>query len=117
MSLAKKKNYQVLAEGWATPLDGFMREKEYLQCLHFGCLLSGGTVNQSIPIVLPISDADKKRIEEVFKQDDITDLTLSYEGKGKDPAKDIQRRVDYHPLAVGGMLIHPCIHPTQPLGL
>ena len=74
-------NLQVLAEGWATPLDGFMREKEYLQCLHFGCLLSGGTVNQSIPIVLPISDADKRRIEELFKQDDITDLTLSYKGK------------------------------------
>lgn len=32
---------QVLSEGWATPLKGFMREKEYLQCLHFGCLLDG----------------------------------------------------------------------------
>ncbi|XP_004703510.2 bifunctional 3'-phosphoadenosine 5'-phosphosulfate synthase 1, partial [Echinops telfairi] len=30
---------QVLAEGWATPLNGFMREREYLQCLHFDCLL------------------------------------------------------------------------------
>uniref|UniRef100_A0A672LKD7 Uncharacterized protein n=1 Tax=Sinocyclocheilus grahami TaxID=75366 RepID=A0A672LKD7_SINGR len=30
---------QVLAEGWATPLNGFMREREYLQCLHFNCLL------------------------------------------------------------------------------
>lgn len=32
---------QVLSEGWATPLKGFMREREYLQCLHFGCLLDG----------------------------------------------------------------------------
>lgn len=32
---------QVLSEGWATPLSGFMTEKEYLQCLHFGCLLDG----------------------------------------------------------------------------
>lgn len=34
---------QVLAEGWATPLNGFMREREYLQCLHFDCLLDGET--------------------------------------------------------------------------
>ena len=32
---------QVLSEGWATPLSGFMRETEYLQCLHFGCLMTG----------------------------------------------------------------------------
>jgi 3'-phosphoadenosine 5'-phosphosulfate synthase len=31
----------VLSEGWATPLGGFMRETEYLQCLHFGCLMKG----------------------------------------------------------------------------
>lgn len=35
---------QVLAEGWATPLNGFMREREYLQCLHFDCLLDGKTL-------------------------------------------------------------------------
>jgi 3'-phosphoadenosine 5'-phosphosulfate synthase len=34
---------QVLSEGWATPLSGFMREKEYLQCLHFGVLVQGMT--------------------------------------------------------------------------
>lgn len=28
----------VLAEGWATPLSGFMRERQYLQSLHFGKL-------------------------------------------------------------------------------
>ena len=32
---------QVLGEGWATPLSGFMREREYLQTLHFGCLVDG----------------------------------------------------------------------------
>ncbi|CAG2213217.1 PAPSS [Mytilus edulis] len=45
---------QVLSEGWATPLNGFMREREYLQCQHFGCLLDGGVTNQSVPIVLPV---------------------------------------------------------------
>jgi len=30
---------QVLSEGWASPLRGFMREQEYLQSQHFGCLL------------------------------------------------------------------------------
>uniref|UniRef100_A0A8C4RL50 3'-phosphoadenosine 5'-phosphosulfate synthase 2a n=1 Tax=Erpetoichthys calabaricus TaxID=27687 RepID=A0A8C4RL50_ERPCA len=50
---------QVLAEGWATPLKGFMREREFLQVLHFATLLDGGTINLSVPIVLPVS-TDKK---------------------------------------------------------
>ncbi|KAJ7426890.1 Bifunctional 3'-phosphoadenosine 5'-phosphosulfate synthase 2 [Willisornis vidua] len=61
---------QVLSEGWATPLTGFMREAEYLQVLHFGTLISGknrlvadGVVNLSIPIVLPVSSEDKQRLE------------------------------------------------------
>lgn len=78
---------QVLSEGWATPLTGFMREKQYLQCLHFGCLVDGMnnekkmkmnrsfstnrfiiflidlTENQAIPIVLPCSTEDKKRLK------------------------------------------------------
>lgn len=66
---------QVLAEGWATPLQGFMREREYLQCQHFGCLLDGGVTNQSIPIVLPVSSDDKARLEECEA------IALSYEGK------------------------------------
>ncbi|XP_014676808.1 PREDICTED: bifunctional 3'-phosphoadenosine 5'-phosphosulfate synthase-like isoform X1 [Priapulus caudatus] len=53
---------QVLAEGWATPLQGFMREREFLQCQHFGCLLDGGVSNQTIPIVLPLTTADKQRL-------------------------------------------------------
>lgn len=42
---------QVLSEGWATPLTGFMREAEYLQVLHFGTLLNGR--DPLCPPVLP----------------------------------------------------------------
>jgi len=55
---------QVLGEGWATPLSGFMREREYLQTLHFGCLVDGGVINQSVPIVLPVSTEDKDKLSE-----------------------------------------------------
>ncbi|KAL4240703.1 Bifunctional 3'-phosphoadenosine 5'-phosphosulfate synthase 2 [Mactra antiquata] len=55
---------QVLSEGWASPLGGFMREREFLQCQHFGCLLDGGVTNQSIPIVLPVHSNDKDRLKE-----------------------------------------------------
>ena len=44
----------MLGEGWATPLTGFMREKEFLQCQHFNCLLEAKPTNQSVPIVLPV---------------------------------------------------------------
>ena len=54
---------QVLSEGWASPLSGFMREKELLQCLHFATLLDDGVVNQSVPITLPLSTEDKLRLE------------------------------------------------------
>ncbi|CAF1301693.1 unnamed protein product [Adineta ricciae] len=54
---------QVLSEGWATPLNGFMRETEYLQCLHFGCLMKGHIENQTIPIVLPCTTEDKERLQ------------------------------------------------------
>uniref|UniRef100_A0A8C1U708 3'-phosphoadenosine 5'-phosphosulfate synthase 1 n=1 Tax=Cyprinus carpio TaxID=7962 RepID=A0A8C1U708_CYPCA len=65
----------VLAEGWATPLNGFMREREYLQCLHFNCLLDGGVINLSVPVVLPISSADKERL------DGNTAFALAYGGR------------------------------------
>ncbi|XP_014476620.1 PREDICTED: bifunctional 3'-phosphoadenosine 5'-phosphosulfate synthase-like [Dinoponera quadriceps] len=53
---------QVLAEGWAAPLKGFMREDEYLQTLHFNCLYEdGAAINQSIPIVLAVRADDKER--------------------------------------------------------
>uniref|UniRef100_A0A3P9N2C5 3'-phosphoadenosine 5'-phosphosulfate synthase 1 n=1 Tax=Poecilia reticulata TaxID=8081 RepID=A0A3P9N2C5_POERE len=66
---------QVLAEGWATPLNGFMREREFLQCLHFDCLLDGGVINLSVPIVLPLSTADKERL------DGVTAIALVYSGR------------------------------------
>ncbi|KAJ1365051.1 hypothetical protein KIN20_025265, partial [Parelaphostrongylus tenuis] len=79
---------QVLSEGWATPLPGFMRERQYLQTLHFGQLLDlkeedcvswrtansfkdddtkdpwqlNEPINQSIPIVLPITEEQRKNI-------------------------------------------------------
>uniref|UniRef100_A0A8D0HV99 3'-phosphoadenosine 5'-phosphosulfate synthase 2 n=1 Tax=Sphenodon punctatus TaxID=8508 RepID=A0A8D0HV99_SPHPU len=66
---------QVLSEGWATPLKGFMREKEYLQAIHFGTLLDDGVINLSIPIVLPISTEDKKRL------DGCASFALEYNGR------------------------------------
>lgn len=67
---------QVLGEGWATPLRGFMKEREYLQTLHFGCLVDGGVINQSVPIVLPVSTEDKERIGS-----EAAAIALKYEGK------------------------------------
>jgi len=66
---------QVLSEGWATPLTGFMREREFLQSQHFGCLLDGGVTNQSIPIVLPVQTADKERLESYSA------FALTYQGR------------------------------------
>jgi len=94
---------QVLAEGWATPLKGFMRERQYLQSLHFGQLLDlkpkcttpnaledekdevtelgrgQVTVNQSLPIVLPVSTEDKERLCQGNKVPD--SMALKYQGK------------------------------------
>ena len=66
---------QVLSEGWATPLNGFMREREFLQCQHFGALLDEGVTNQSIPIVLPVTTEDKDRLANQNA------FSLVYEGK------------------------------------
>ncbi|KAI4550998.1 hypothetical protein MJT46_018505 [Ovis ammon polii x Ovis aries] len=94
---------QVLSEGWATPLKGFMREMEYLQVIHFGTLLDAmmidsyktgnkympivivnvctvpeekdGVINMSIPIVLPVSAEDKTRLE------GCSEIALTHEGR------------------------------------
>ncbi|XP_041118491.1 bifunctional 3'-phosphoadenosine 5'-phosphosulfate synthase 2-like [Polyodon spathula] len=66
---------QVLAEGWATPLKGFMREREFLQVLHFGTLLDGETINLSVPIVLSVSSENKESL------DGCAALALEYEGR------------------------------------
>lgn len=65
---------QVLAEGWASPLKGFMREKEFLACLHFNTI-PGGASNMSVPIVLPCNTEEREQI----KGKDA--ITLVYEGK------------------------------------
>ncbi|XP_076361573.1 bifunctional 3'-phosphoadenosine 5'-phosphosulfate synthase-like [Tachypleus tridentatus] len=54
---------QILSEGWATPLRGFMRERQFLQCIHFNCLFDEGISNQSIPIVLPITSEEKEKVD------------------------------------------------------
>uniref|UniRef100_A0A671WQR6 3'-phosphoadenosine 5'-phosphosulfate synthase 2a n=1 Tax=Sparus aurata TaxID=8175 RepID=A0A671WQR6_SPAAU len=84
---------QILAEGWASPLKGFMREREFLQVLHFGNLLDeipssssepskhpvsrcyGGAINLSVPIVLPVSTEKKQEL------DGCTAVALEYQGR------------------------------------
>lgn len=53
-----------VAEGWASPLKGFMRQNEYLQALHFNCLRlpNGELVNMSLPIVLALDDEKKEEL-------------------------------------------------------
>ncbi|XP_066537732.1 bifunctional 3'-phosphoadenosine 5'-phosphosulfate synthase 2a [Hoplias malabaricus] len=67
---------QVLAEGWASPLKGFMREREYLQVLNFCCLLDGAAINLSVPIVLPVDTETKERLIGCAA------VVLNYQGKG-----------------------------------
>jgi len=63
---------QTLAEGWASPLKGFMREREFLQSIHFNAI---DGVSQSVPIVLDVNAEQKAAIEgQEF-------ITLTYEGK------------------------------------
>ena len=109
---------QVLGEGWARPLKGFMREKEFLQSQHFNCLLGQGEVglswtnflvnllstskpphtkvftplpqgatNQSIPIVLAVSAADKARAE------GSSCLALRYQGR----VRAVVRNPEFYP--------------------
>ncbi|XP_050492991.1 bifunctional 3'-phosphoadenosine 5'-phosphosulfate synthase 2-like isoform X3 [Bombus huntii] len=67
---------QVLAEGWAAPLTGFMREYQYLQCQHFKTIeQNGDVINQSIPIVLPVSTEQKENYITAPA------LTLKYNGQ------------------------------------
>ncbi|CAG7724271.1 unnamed protein product [Allacma fusca] len=66
---------QVLSEGWAAPLRGFMREDQYLQALHFNTLVEGDLVTMPVCIVLPIFTHDKERLE------GSEDICLYYRGK------------------------------------
>lgn len=66
---------QVLAEGWAYPLKGFMREDEFLQTIHFNCIQSTEQrqrFNQSVPIVLSVSEEERNRL------DGVSSLVLHY---------------------------------------
>ncbi|XP_046914783.2 3'-phosphoadenosine 5'-phosphosulfate synthase [Dermatophagoides farinae] len=64
---------QVLSEGWATPLKGFMRETEYLQCLNFGMLMNGKWHNQTIPITLAITNEQKSYLASIQNGGDDND--------------------------------------------
>ncbi|GMT11293.1 hypothetical protein PFISCL1PPCAC_2590, partial [Pristionchus fissidentatus] len=103
LDLVELQWLQVLAEGWATPLNGFMRERQFLQALHFGqlmdlkskCVYPGESVsngdaiddsypmekavNQSIPIVLTVSPAQKKALTRNGSV--VPAIALSYGGK------------------------------------
>lgn len=54
----------VLSEGWASPLQGFMRESEFLQALHFNSVRcrNGSVVNMSVPVVLAVDDEKRREI-------------------------------------------------------
>uniref|UniRef100_A0AC34RQV5 Uncharacterized protein n=1 Tax=Panagrolaimus sp. JU765 TaxID=591449 RepID=A0AC34RQV5_9BILA len=93
LSLNNLQWLQVLAEGWATPLSGFMRERQYLQCLHFGQILDlkkkcnnpeeeqrldnpdlidkypmfSDVISQSVPIVLPITEECVQKLKATEK--------------------------------------------------
>ena len=54
-----------------------MRENEYLQSLHFNCLFDDGVINQSLPIVLPVSAEDMERLK------DTKSFSLKYKGDVK----------------------------------
>lgn len=78
ISLVELQWIQVLSEGWAFPLRGFMREDQYLQTLHFNCIVSEDEAfrdNQSVPIVLSVGENDKTELEGVSA------LTLLYDDR------------------------------------
>ncbi|GFX27914.1 bifunctional 3'-phosphoadenosine 5'-phosphosulfate synthase [Trichonephila clavipes] len=80
---------QVLSEGWATPLRGFMREREYLQCLHFGCLLD---VN---PTLLQLGESTS------------IDSRKAHSDLNHDSSIGHQLPVHFHPLSQIAIHCHP----------
>jgi 3'-phosphoadenosine 5'-phosphosulfate synthase len=66
---------QILSEGWATPLTGFMREDEFLQTLHFNSFVKNDLATMPVVIVLPLSNEDKLRVE------GSSQICLNYNGK------------------------------------
>jgi len=54
----------VLAEGWASPLDGFMTEAQFLQSTHFEHLVVNGEfIPMPVPIVKACSAKEKAEVE------------------------------------------------------
>lgn len=54
----------ILAEGWATPLEGFMTEDQFLQSLHYEHLIVNGEfVPMPVPIVKACTKEEKAKIE------------------------------------------------------
>merc|ERR1719203_1830664 len=54
----------VLAEGWASPLDGFMTKVQFLQSIHYGHLIVDGQfIPMSVPIVKACTADQKVRID------------------------------------------------------
>ena len=68
---------QVLSGGWASPLRGFMRVKQFLQIQQLHGILDSAVTDQSVPIVLAGTPMDKQRVE------GNTDLVLGYKGVAK----------------------------------
>ena len=62
---------QVLSEGWATPLTGFMTERQYLQSQHFNCLLSDGLVNQSVPDWTAVQPCHSRSTDDMSPRSDV----------------------------------------------
>jgi len=54
----------VLGDGWASPLEGFMTEAQFLQSLHYEhIVVNNSFVPMPVPIVKTISSQDKERIQ------------------------------------------------------
>ncbi|KAF0989071.1 hypothetical protein HZS_3918 [Henneguya salminicola] len=81
---------QVLTEGWAYPLKGFMTEIQYLQCLHFNMIKEKDQWHlMSLPIVLCINESQKNRIQSLG----INSIKLIY----KDKFIGILKNIDIYP--------------------
>ncbi|XP_017466840.1 PREDICTED: bifunctional 3'-phosphoadenosine 5'-phosphosulfate synthase [Rhagoletis zephyria] len=68
---------QVLSEGWAYPLRGFMREDTFLQTVHFNSIVTDDDTtrqNQSIPIVLSVTTELKNKL------DGVSSIALTFKG-------------------------------------
>ncbi|CAD6996646.1 bifunctional 3'-phosphoadenosine 5'-phosphosulfate synthase [Ceratitis capitata] len=69
---------QVLSEGWASPLKGFMREDIFLQTIHFNSIAVDGDSarkNQSVPIVLSVATDTKNKL------DGVSSVALTFNNK------------------------------------